>query len=438
MIGISSLAILDKKGKSLVMRNYRKENLSSFLDTFNQKLLENDSENVPPVIALGNFTFFHIRHENIRILGLAHGDSNAMMIFSFLEAFKMLLQECFVNLEADSVRENIILIYELMDEIMDNGYPQITDFKLLKKYITTTANVMKESKAKRKKQEVEIAQAMTSSIPWRTGVYKYSKNEAYLDVIEKINMVISASGQVLKSEVEGTLHMKCKLSGMPELVLGLNDKKFFDLNHDANSTTKKTVDIHDIKFHNCVRLARFENDRTISFIPPDGEFDLISYRMECPFKALFGLEINHENVSERRIHFHVKAKTNYKQRVSANFVEFLIPLPAEAQNIKPKTSHGTAKYQPDGNCLAWKITSLSGKKEINLEVKLEVPSLSTNTMAFKNQPVRVNFDIPYYTLSGLIVRYLKIKEQSNYHALSWVRYLAKNGEFIIRTNQNVA
>ena len=86
---------------------------------------------------------------------------------------------------------------------------------------------------------------------------------------------------MLKSEVEGTLHMKCKLSGMPELVLGLNDKKFFDINK-ASSTSKKTVDIQDIKFHQCVRLGKFENDRSISFIPPDGEFDLIKYRMNCP------------------------------------------------------------------------------------------------------------------------------------------------------------
>ena len=28
-----------------------------------------------------------------------------------------------------------------------------------------------------------------------------------------------------------------------------------------------------------MRLARFENDRTISFIPPDGEFELMSYRL---------------------------------------------------------------------------------------------------------------------------------------------------------------
>jgi hypothetical protein len=34
-----------------------------------------------------------------------------------------------------------------------------------------------------------------------------------------------------------------------------------------------------MKFHQCVRLARFDNDRTISFIPPDGAFDLMNYRL---------------------------------------------------------------------------------------------------------------------------------------------------------------
>lgn len=41
----------------------------------------------------------------------------------------------------------------------------------------------------------------------------------------------------------------------------------------------KTVAMEDVKFHQCVRLSRFESDRTISFIPPDGESELMSYRI---------------------------------------------------------------------------------------------------------------------------------------------------------------
>lgn len=40
------------------------------------------------------------------------------------------------------------------------------------------------------------------------------------------------------------------------------------------------MELEDIKFHQCVRLARFEADRQINFVPPDGEFTLMSYRLD--------------------------------------------------------------------------------------------------------------------------------------------------------------
>lgn len=45
------------------------------------------------------------------------------------------------------------------------------------------------------------------------------------------------------------------------------------------------MELEDVKFHQCVRLSRFENDRTISFIPPDGEFELMSYRLNTHVRA---------------------------------------------------------------------------------------------------------------------------------------------------------
>jgi hypothetical protein len=53
----------------------------------------------------------------------------------------------------------------------------------------------------------------------------------------------------------------------------------------AAGKSAKTVEIEDIKFHQCVRLTRFENDRTISFIPPDGEFELMSYRLNTQVRC---------------------------------------------------------------------------------------------------------------------------------------------------------
>ena len=49
-----------------------------------------------------------------------------------------------------------------------------------------------------------------------------------------------------------------------------------------------------MKFHQCVRLSRFENDRTISFVPPDGEFELMSYRLNTHVSCR-SFAINHFN-----------------------------------------------------------------------------------------------------------------------------------------------
>lgn len=39
--------------------------------------------------------------------------------------------EYFKELEEESIRDNFVIIYELLDELMDFGYPQTTDSKIL-------------------------------------------------------------------------------------------------------------------------------------------------------------------------------------------------------------------------------------------------------------------------------------------------------------------
>lgn len=45
----------------------------------------------------------------------------------------------------------------------------------------------------------------------------------------------------------------------------------------------------------------------------------------------------------------------------------------------------------------------------------------------RKPPINIKFEIPYFTVSGIQVRYLKIVEKSGYQALPWVRYITQNG-----------
>lgn len=100
----------------------------------------------------------------------------------------------------------------------------------------------------------------------------------------------------------------------------------------------KAIEMEDVKFHQCVRLSRFENDRTISFIPPDGEFELMSYRLSTQVKPLIWAEAIIERHEGSRIEFMVKVKAQFKRRSTANNVEIYIPVPDDADTPKFRVS----------------------------------------------------------------------------------------------------
>lgn len=78
-----------------------------------------------------------------------------------------------------------------------------------------------------KTSSIDSAIQISNLVSWRQEGIKYSKNEFYLDVIEKLSMLIGPSNNIIKSEIIGAVKANCQLSGMPDLKLGLNDKAYY-------------------------------------------------------------------------------------------------------------------------------------------------------------------------------------------------------------------
>lgn len=95
--------------------------------------------------------------------------------------------------------------------------------------------------------------AVTNAVSWRSEGVRHKKNEVFLDVVESVNLLVASTGQVVASEVQGTLKMRTFLSGMPECKLGLNDKVLFEA--QGRGGRQKAVEMEDVRFHQCVRLV---------------------------------------------------------------------------------------------------------------------------------------------------------------------------------------
>ena len=69
------------------------------------------------------------------------------------------------------------------------------------------------------------------------------------------------------NQILGEIDCKSYLSGMPELKLGINE----------TLSSRKSI-FSNIQYHQCVDLNNLD-DRTVEFIPPDGEFTLLNYQI---------------------------------------------------------------------------------------------------------------------------------------------------------------
>ena len=427
MSAISAIYFLDRKGRIIIFRNYRGEVDQDISEGFINEVLELDEANMKPTFTIDDVHYIWIRHQNIYIVAVGKRNINVAMTFSFLYKLKDILIDYFNVLEEETVKDNFVLIYELLDEIMDHGYPQITEGKILKDLIMISSN---KKNNKTSKENLALTSTMTNAVSWRKEGIRYAVNEAWLDVIEKVDELISSNGNVLSSQINGSVIMKNFLSGMPMVTVGLNDKIVLQ---NLGKDTTNSIEMDDLKFHQCVNKKKFENERIIEFIPPDGEFELMSYRLDMQIKPLISVKITINTISETRIEYIAKAKTNFKNRSVANNVSIYIPVPLDIQNATFKTTSGSVVYLSDREDLLWFIKRFEGQTELDMNCSFQVPTVRIDdTTKHLKRPIQVSFEIPYFTVSGFQVRYMKIVEKSGYDAVPWVRYFTKNGEYNIR------
>jgi len=433
---IGGLFIYNHKGEVLISRVYRDDIGRNAVDAFRVNVIHARHAVRSPVINIARTSFFHIKRGNLWLAVVTKQNVNAAIVFEFLNKMLVVMKAYFGRVTEETVKSNFVLIYEILDEIIDFGYPQNTDTGVLKAFITQAG-----TKIKTKEETMQITSQVTGQIGWRQEGIKYRRNELYLDALESVNLLMSPQGQVLSSHVSGRIVMKSYLSGMPECKLGINDKLLMDKKggkpEDArgSSTPAKTaIAIDDCQFHQCVKLSKFETEHSISFIPPDGEFELMKYRttndISLPFRVI---PLVREN-GRLKMEVKVVVKSSFKPSLVAQKVEVRIPTPLNTSGCQVMCMKGRAKYKASDNAIVWKIKRMGGMKECHLSAEVELLETSEKKK-WTRPPISMTFEVPFAP-SGFKVRYLKVFEPklnySDHDVIKWVRYIGRSGLYETR------
>jgi AP-2 complex subunit mu-1 len=456
----SALYFMNMRGDVLLERTYRDDVTRTMATAFKTEIIngrEHHSRNSTstglqtPVVNLGACTFMYKRVQNVYIVAVTRANANVVMAFSFIDALVELLKQYFGKVTEHSLKQNFVVVYELLDEILDFGFPQITSAAVLQSFITQkavrqslggkngeTSSYHAAAKAK------EVSMQVTGAVQWRSPGLVYKKNEVYLDIVESISVLISPSGSVLRSSATGVIQMKCFLSGMPELTIGLNDRLGMESggagggaggaggndDHGKNhggGRVKKQIDLADLQFHQCVNLSKFDSEKVISFTPPDGEFDLMKFRVTDTVSLPFKVMPLVRELGRTRLSVDVKIKSTFSEKQFANGVVLKIPVPKHTARASVKVTGGKSKYVAKEHALIWKIKQFQGMTELQLSADVELISTMSEKKPWSKPPVSLNFQVPMFTASGLRVRFLKVWEKTGYISTKWVRYLCNSG-----------
>ena len=314
--------------------------------------------------------------------------------------------------------------------MIDFGYPQLSDTEQVKQFVFTDPivdiqnNTLKDMFARNTKSNTSTLRSVADS---------NTKNEIYVDIIEKITCLFSRNGTIISSGIDGCIKMKSYLKNSPEMRIVLSD----DVMVGKSSYSAGRMELAGYNFCQGVRARDFESQRTLYIMPPEGEFILMNYRINNEFAPPFRLYTIVEE-SNYKLELRIKLMANFSNTVKAGNIVITFNAPKETQSCYfnlPKQFKDVHKtdYNQNEHLCTWKIPKITGGSENTLDVKFTLQVNKPNICRRELGPLVMAFEIPNYNVSHMQIKELKVMSSDpKSTAQRWVRIFTKAKSFVTR------
>lgn len=372
---------------------------------------------IPPIIPTPHHYLISIFRDRLYFVAVINKETPPLFVIEFLHRIVDTFIDYFDECSERTIKDNYVIVYELLEEMLDNGYPLATESNVLKELIKPP-NILR-SVVNTVTGQSNVADTLPtgqlSNVPWRRTGVKYTSNEAYFDVTEEIDAIIDRSGSTVFAEIQGTIEASVKLSGMPDLTLSFVNPRLLD----------------DVSFHPCVRLKRWESERVFSFIPPDGAFQLCSYQVSSQSMVAIPIYVRH-NVQYAGSGGKFELVVGPRQTMGKTIEELVVkaPFPKQVLNLSLTPTQGHYMFDPVEKMMTWFVGQINVGKPPSIRGTI---SVQAGSPAPEEKPtLSVTFKIQQLCISGLRVNRLDMYGE-RYKPFKGVKYITKAGRFQVRT-----
>ena len=483
---ISQFHVLSPRGDCIITREFTSDAPERAADLFFHKVKFWEG-GAPPTFSVDKVNYAFVEKSRMYFVLVSGRTMESFWAVELLSKLVKTFKDFCGVLSEESMRRNFVLIYELIDEIIDNGYPQTTASEVLRLAVhsdpvlqtstsfglnLSTSNIPNPlsmipqlrgmagvngasattipSSANQRPINAPISQTnslagltlpgnikIPASLVGVSDELSTLKNEIFVDIIERLSVVISNEDgkyQIQNSSIDGCIQMKSYLSGNPPLQLALNDDVTISTEERRQSTMSSSLVIDDAIFHEYADLSDFETSRVISVArPPDGEFSLMNYRIgnfgeKLPFRVFPSV---HAFDDRLEVSIAIRADLPSQNYGSNILVSVPILIPVRGVAISPDC---VGEYLAQEERITWTIKKLSGGHETVCKAKIHLDSAAGPDAL---GPISLAFEIPMYSVSNLQVKYLRIANDAHVKNADggpyrWVRYVVQSHSYLCR------
>jgi len=440
---ISQFYILSLRGDTIITRDFRGDVVKGTAEIFFRKVKFWHGD-APPIFNSDGVSYIFVKKNGLYFVATTGQNVSPCAVVELLSKMAKVFKDFCGVLNEESIRKNFVLVYELLDEMVDFGHAQTTNTEHLKSCIHNEAVVIEAPKAGLPLPQWNARTVPSNAVhrpvgPTQNDSSRNKKNEIFVDILERITVLMSSNGFVVNSAIDGSIQMKSYLMGNPELKLALNeDIQIKNQSLGGFHGGYGAVVLDDCNFHECVDLQDFSEHRTLSFYPPDGEFAVMNYRITGDFRVPFRINPFVEQQTPHKIEITIKVRADIPEQNYGGNVQISCMLPkltASVSNELSAATGQTAEYLASEHRLVWNIKKFQGNTELMLKSRVTLSSPVSNVANVKKEvgPVSLTFEIPMYNVSNLQVRFLRIAEShKSYNPCRWVRYVTQSSSYVCR------
>lgn len=367
------------------------------------------------------------------------------------------------------MRKNAILVYELLDEMLDHGYAQSTNTESLKTrvhnepvpitsgglmhHVSSPSHVRSKNSSSMPGTDKLVnnvlstamaamgtgsttirnagtAQARVSADATQRSVLGTGSNqstssnrdEIFVDVVEKLNVTFGSAGHIIHQDIDGSIRVRNFLHGEPSVKIALSEDLVIGGRSGGGGGGDYAVTfLDDCNFHECADLSIFDSERVLKVTNvPRGEFSLMNYRSSCDFEPPFIVETRVEEQTPYQISIEIRVRATFGEKMSCTGLAVKFPVPKSKSVLNATTTleknapSGSqhAAYHAQDRHVFWQLKKVKGGAEHVLRISISTKDERLQNAKKECGPVSLGFHVPQLNCSKLQVRYLQIGQKT--------------------------